>query len=140
MRTIAVVAMSAALLITASVATPVLAATPDTWHVQVGSGTFGPSGFVAAGNAFYPGRIAVHQGDSIVFTRVSPHTITFNPPAAPVFAFFGPPTPSSTLATPSTFVSSNFDPTRTSLPPFTVTIGSSLSPGSCKYPFILHDR
>lgn len=77
----------------------------------------------------------MHPGDTVLFTPIGPHTITFNPPPLPVFAFFGP-TPTATLDAPGTFVNSGFvaDPTK----PFSLFIGSGLPAGVYKYFCKLH--
>lgn len=138
MRRIASAAVSAALMVTASLATPASATSGTTWHVQVGSGGFTGGAFDGrAGNAFYPGTIAVHPGDTVVFTPVSPHTITFNPPPVFKFFLFAPTASSGTLGSPGDFVNSGFDPTAPPSP-FTLTIGGSLPPGRYKYICMLH--
>src|SRR5437867_2422126 len=141
MRRIVTAAVSAALMITASFAAPA-SATGATWHVQVGSGGFTAGAFDGrGGNAFYPGTIAVHPGDTVLFNPVSPHTITFNAPPVFKFFLFAPFTPThsaGTLASPSDFVSSGFDPAAPAPSPFTLTIGNSLPPGSYKYICMLH--
>ena len=138
MRRIAIVALSAALVITASLGGTARAA--SVWHVQAGSVGFLPSGapnFAGGiGNAFYPGTIAVHPGDTVSFTAVGPHVIAFNPPPAPLFTFFAP-NGVTTLETPTTFINSGFvgfGPPA----PFNVTIGTALPPGSYPYFCMLH--
>lgn len=110
----------------------------STWHVQAGSSGIGPTGFDGrAGNAFYPGAITVHPGDTVVFAPDGPHTVTFNPPDAPVPTFF-PPNGVKTLATPTTYVNSGFIGGGPSAPPFTLTIGASLPAGEYPYFCMLH--
>ncbi|HEY8655493.1 MAG TPA: hypothetical protein VIN34_02005, partial [Candidatus Limnocylindria bacterium] len=69
---------------------PALAAGTHTWQVQAGSLSFDAAVPSGGGNRFYPAAIAIHQGDSVTFTPMGAHTITFNRPAGPVFGLFGP--------------------------------------------------
>ena len=139
MRRILIAAVSMALCITGLLATPVLAAT-TTWHVQVGSVLDFPDG--RFGNAFYPGRIAAHAGDTVAFAVTSPHTVTFNRPGnMPLFAFFVPPggtTKSATLSAKGQFVNTGFDPATFAPYTFTLTLGGTLPPGRYEYICALH--
>jgi plastocyanin len=138
MRRIAAAAVSAGLMITTIFATPASATSTPPWHVQVGSGGFTGGAFDGrGGNAFYPGTIAVHPGDKILFNLVSPHTVTFNAPPVFKFALFSPTASAGTLAKPGDFVNTGFDPTAPPSP-FTLTIGGSLPPGSYRYICMLH--
>lgn len=117
-------------------AAPAAASAP--WNITVGSFT----GFYTSLNHFYPDDITVHAGDTVRFNWAGFHTVTFNPPANLSlldFAFFGTPTASNSLDTPTTFVNGTPappDPTVTNPPPpppFDLAIGSSLPAGN--YPF-----
>lgn len=84
------------------------AATTDgtqTWTITVGSGSFP----YTALNRFYPNDITVHAGDNVDFKWQGFHTVTFNMPAnlslLDVGFPPGPPGNSTTLDTPTTFVS-----------------------------------
>ena len=140
MRRVLAAAVSAALAVTALLATPVAAGTAHTWHVQVGAGGVTNGAFDGrSGNAFYPGRIAAHPGDTVVFTLTSPHTVTFNRPAnTPLPALF-PPAGGTTLNAKGQFVNSGFDPAHF-FPgiTFTLTLGNSLPPGRYAYICALH--
>ena len=146
MRRIASAAVSVALMITGVFATPASAGSetacdppdPPCWHVQVGSGGLTGGAFDGrAGNAFYPGTIAVHAGDRIVFTPVSPHTVTFNPPPTFKFVLFAPTHSAGTLDSPTAFVNSGFNPFAPPSP-FTLTVDAGLPAGSYKYICLLH--
>jgi len=142
MQRIATAAVSAALMITGVFATPASATTtcdpPNCWHIQVGSDGFTGGAFDGrGGNAFYPGTIAVHPGDRIVFTPVSPHTVTFNAPPIFKFFLFAPTASSGTLGSPGDLVNSGFNPGAPPSP-FTLTVGGGLPPGSYKYICLLH--
>jgi len=89
MRRILAAAVAAALSVTGVFASPASAVTLP-WVIQAGSASFGPGGVLGGGNRFYPEAIAIHQGESVEFRPIGPHTVTFNRPAAPVFALFGP--------------------------------------------------
>lgn len=127
--------MVAAFVVMAATSVSALAATANTWHVQVGSigiGVTGPDG--RFGNAFYPGSITAHAGDTVVFQAASPHTVTFNRPVAPLFAFFAP-AGGNTLSTGHEFVNSGFlNPGDT----FTLHLGASLPAGSYAFLCSLH--
>jgi plastocyanin len=133
MRRIASAAVSAVLSISGVLASPAIASTAHIWQVQAGSlAGFDAGGPTGGGNQFYPERIAIHAGDSINFTPVGPHTVTFNRPPVPVFALLAPPfiTPSpATISSPTDSVSSpigfDFPPQ-----PYTLTFAASLPPGS----------
>ena len=89
-KTIAAAALSAVLSVTGLFGSPALAAATHTWQVQAGSLSFDAAGPSGGGNRFYPAAIAIHAGDSVTFTPIGAHTITFNRPAGPVFQLFGP--------------------------------------------------
>lgn len=89
-KTICTIAFSAILSISGLLASPAFAATSQTWEIQAGSVAFGATGPTGGGNRFYPERIAIHQGDSVTFRPIGPHTITFNRPPGPVFGLFAP--------------------------------------------------
>src|SRR5207245_10107488 len=57
-------------------ATPARAATPQTFHVTLGTANANMS---LMGMAFFPSSLTVHQGDVLVFTDdlIEPHTVTF---------------------------------------------------------------
>lgn len=136
MRKLAVFAISAALVITAGLGGTARAA--GTWHVQAGSVGIGPSGFDGREtNAFYPAAITVHPGDTVVFAPATPHTVTFNPPAAPFFTLFTP-SGATTLETPTTFVNSGFIGGAPGAPPFILKVGASLPEGEYVYFCMLH--
>jgi plastocyanin len=139
MHRIAATAVAATLSITGIFTSPALA-TPQLsvheWQVQAGGPPrFDTGGVRGAGNQFYPGRIAIHQGDSIKFSPLGPHTITYNRPAGPVFTVFGP-SGGTTLANPDQTVHSGFifGPPAT----FTVTFASTLPPGIYQFICALH--
>jgi len=108
-----------------------------TWAVQAGSAlTFdGGPGPRGVGNRFYPAAIAIHQGDSIRFTPIGPHTITYNRPAGPVFAMFAP-SGGTTLANPSATLNSGFIGAGPGT--FTVTFASTLPAGRYNFICALH--
>src|SRR2546428_12567790 len=140
MRTILIVAISAALALPTILTTPALASA-QTWHIQVGSILDFPAGHF--GNAFYPSKIAAHAGDTVDFGVTSPHTVTFDRPEnTPLLAFFVPPggtTTSATLSAKGQFVSTGFDPTL--FPPsytLTLTLGSALPQGRYEFICALH--
>lgn len=139
MRTILIVAISAALALTTILTTPALAAA-QTWHIQVGSILDFPAGHF--GNAFYPSQIAAHAGDKVDFGVTSPHTVTFNrPDNTPLFAFFVPPggtTTSATLSAKGQFVNTGFDPVSFAPYSFTLTLGPALPPGRYEFICALH--
>jgi plastocyanin len=58
-------------------------ARPATWDVQAGGGDEA-SGISL--NAFFPDPLAIHVGDTIRWTTVGPHTITFNSSKPPLRA------------------------------------------------------
>src|ERR1700682_2768311 len=89
MKQIVATAVALALSVAGLFASPALASEPTTFHVQAGSSAF-TTGVLGAGNRFYPGAIALHQGDNVLVTADGPHTVTFNRPPGPVFALFGP--------------------------------------------------
>lgn len=133
MRRILSAAVSAALSITGIFASPAVASTGHTWQVQAGSvAGFDAGGPIGGGNEFYPNKITINQGDSINFTPMGPHTVTFNRPPVPVFALLAPPfvTPSpATISSPTDFVNGpigfEFPPQ-----PYTLTFAASLPPGT----------
>jgi plastocyanin len=143
MHRIVVAAIAAALSITGLFGSPALAtSTPShEWQIQAGSPpTFDADGPRAAGNRFYPEAIAIHQGDSIAFKPFGPHTVTYNPPPAPVFALFGP-SGGTTLADPTKTLNSGFifgQPPSGPPVTFTVTFASTLPPGLYKFICALH--
>jgi plastocyanin len=111
MRTSLASVVAATLAITAIFSSPSFASTPNTWHVQAGSVSFDASGPSAGGNRFYPEALSIHAGDSVLFTPIGPHTVTFNRPPGPLFFLFGPigGSPSAgTIGSPSAPVSSGF--------------------------------
>src|SRR3989454_44177 len=69
-------------------ATPARAATPQTFHVTLGTANANMS---LMGMAFFPSSLTVHQGDVLVFTDdlIEPHTVTFgvSGPIGNPFAF-----------------------------------------------------
>lgn len=89
-KTVWTIAFSAVLSVTGLFSSPALAAGGHTWQVQAGSVSFDGAGPSGGGNRFYPGAIAIHQGDSVTFRPMGAHTITFNRPPGPVFTLFGP--------------------------------------------------
>jgi plastocyanin len=122
-----------------SVVPPITAsAASTTWHVQVGGGDFTT---LTSQNRFYPRDITVHSGDTVEFAWGGFHTVTFNPPAAPVLAFFAP-NGATTLDTPTTYI--NGAPNQGGGPggpppaPFDVTIGANLPAGTYHYRCMLH--
>ena len=74
MHRIVTAAIAVALAITGVFASPALAS-GTTWLVQAGSAPAGPP--IGGGNRFYPASIAIHPGDSVTFTPIGAHTITF---------------------------------------------------------------
>jgi plastocyanin len=139
MQRIAATAVAATLSITGIFASPALA-TPQLsaheWQVQAGGPPrFDTGGVRGAGNQFYPGRIAISQGDSIKFTVIGPHTVTYNRPPGPVFTVFGP-SGGTTLANPDQTVHSGFVFGAPAI--FTVTFASTLPPGHYKFICALH--
>jgi plastocyanin len=144
MHRIAVTAVAASLSITGIFASPALA-TPQLsaheWQVQAGGPPrFDSGGVRGAGNQFYPGRIAIHQGDSITFKPFGPHTVTYNRPPGPVFTTFEP-SGVTTLADPDQTVNSGFifgQPPSGPPVTFTVTFASTLPPGHYKFICNLH--
>ena len=138
-RIVSTAALAVVLSIGGVLGTPALATAEPThtWQVQAGSlpifdGAGFPRGF---GNRFYPAAIAIHQGDSVTFTPIGPHTITYNRPPFPVFALFAP-FGGTTLANPNQSLNSGFigDVPGT----FTVTFASTLPAGRYKFICILH--
>jgi plastocyanin len=144
MHRIVVAAIAAALSITGLFASPALA-TPQLsaheWQVQAGGPPrFDTGGVRGAGNQFYPGRIAIHQGDSITFKPFGPHTVTYNRPPGPIFTTFAP-SGVTTLADPDQTVNSGFifgQPPSGPPVTFTVTFASTLPPGQYKFICNLH--
>jgi plastocyanin len=104
-----------------------------TWHVQVGGGDFH---LLTSQNRFYPRDITVHPGDTVEFAWGGFHTVTFNPPPAPVLAFFAP-NGATALDTPTTYITSAPNPGGPSAP-FDLTIGTSLPAGTYHYSCMLH--
>ena len=141
MRRILGVGLSLAMTLTAFFASPALASTPATWHVQAGSLAFGAGGPpLGGGNRFYPAALAIHAGDRVVFSLMGAHTITFNRPAAPLFALFAPinATPTAgTINSPGAPVNSGFvgGPPGSS---YTLTFASTLGAGRYKIICGLH--
>ncbi|HEV8469942.1 MAG TPA: plastocyanin/azurin family copper-binding protein [Candidatus Limnocylindria bacterium] len=135
MRTVFVAAACAALVVTAMFSTTAFAVSAHTWQIQVGSvGITGGAFDGRSGNAFYPGKIAAHAGDTVAFNFTGPHTVTFNrPDGTPVLALF-PPAGGTALNTPGQFVNSGFVPAGT----FALTLGASLPAGSYKFICSLH--
>jgi plastocyanin len=84
-----VVAAVALALSISGLATPAFASDPTTFHLQAGSSAFA-SGALGVGNRFYPEAIAIHPGDSVLFTSDGPHTVTYNRPPGPVVQLFRP--------------------------------------------------
>lgn len=111
MRRIVGIAIAVLLSLASIFASPAYATTATTWHVQAGSVAFASGLPLGGGNRFYPAAMAIHAGDSVVFTPVGPHTVTFNRPPVPLFALFGPinasPT-AGTISSPSMTVNSGF--------------------------------
>jgi plastocyanin len=114
------------------------AAASGPWNITVGSFT----GFYTSLNQFYPDNITVHAGDTVRFNWGGFHTVTFNPPpdlSLLNFAFFGTPTASNSLDTPTTFVNGTptFNPNG---PPasFDLPIGSNLPAGNYRFQCQLH--
>ena len=109
-----------------------------TWHVQVGGGNFRQ---LTSQNRFYPRDITVHPGDTVEFAFAGFHTVTFNPPPAPVLAFFAP-NGVTALDTPTTFITSapnpGGGPGGPPPTPFDVTIGTNLPAGTYHYWCMLH--
>jgi plastocyanin len=89
-KAVCAAALSAVLSVTGVFGSTALAAGAHTWQVQEGSLSFDGAGPSGGGNRFYPDAIDIHQGDSVTFTPMGAHTITFNRPPGPVFALFGP--------------------------------------------------
>jgi plastocyanin len=137
-RFVSTVAATLVLSITGLLTSPALATTAptgQTWQVQAGSvltfdGSPGPKG---VGNRFYPGAIAIHQGDSIRVTPMGPHTFTYNRPPGPLFLLFAP-SGGTTLADPTKTLNSGFIGGGT----FTVTFASTLPAGQYKFICLLH--
>ena len=138
LRIVSVVATTVVLSITGIFTSPALATAEPahTWQVQAGSvpilDAAGPRG---AGNQFYPGHIAIHQGDSIKFSPFGPHTVTFNRPPVPVFAMFMP-FGGTTLADPGQSLNSGFIGAGPGT--FTVTFASTLPAGRYEFICSLH--
>ena len=136
MRRILVAAVVTALSITGIIASPAVAADANTWHVQAGSVAFGATGPVGGGNRFYPEAIAIHAGDSVAFTPMAVHTVTFNRPPVPVFALFGP--------FGGTLINSPAQSTNSGIigdtgpVPYTVTFASTLPTGTYSFICGLH--
>jgi plastocyanin len=121
---------------------PASAASPTNWQIQVGPDL--PGTYIGL-NRFYPNDITVHPGDTVEFDWLGFHTATFNPPPTLSLAdYFGPPIGSSTLDTPTTFVSGvpqfSGPPGPGSGPPapFVMTVGSNLPAGTYHYTCRLH--
>src|SRR6267143_7147160 len=116
------------------------AAASGTWQVSVGPVV----PFYTQLNRFYLNNITVHPGDEVDFNWLGFHTVTFNPPpnlSLLDFAFFGTPTASNSLDTPSTFV--NATPAFSSDPnvapaPFDLPSGSNLPAGNYRFQCQLH--
>jgi plastocyanin len=108
------------------------------WNINVGP--FSPP--YAQLNSFYPNDITVHAGDTVRFNWLGFHTVTFNPPpnlSLLDFAFFGTPTASNSLDTPTTFVNGAPAFTSSGPPaPFDLKIGSNLPAGTYKFWCQLH--
>lgn len=117
------------------------ASASGSWQISVGP--FVP--FYTQLNRFYLNTITVHPGDEVDFNWLGFHTVTFNPPpnlSLLEFAFFGTPTASNSLDTPSTFVNGTpvFDPNNPNAAPkpFKLMIGKNLPAGSYKFQCQLH--
>jgi plastocyanin len=115
---------------------PAAAGGSATWNVTVGP----EQGFTGL-LKFYPSDVTVHPGDTIAYNWAGFHTVTFNPPADKSvldYAFLGFSSPTSTLDTPTTFVSGSpaFGPGPP--PPFVVTIGQNLPTGTYHFKCMLH--
>jgi plastocyanin len=118
---------SAALSISGLLGSPALAASAHTWQVQAGSASFDGAGPSGVGNRFYPEAIAIHPGDSVTFSPVGPHTVTFNRPPGPIFVLFVP-SGNTTITSPTQQVNSGF----IGFPPgvtYTLTFASTLPAG-----------
>jgi plastocyanin len=135
MRTVFATAACAALVLTAMFGTTALAVSAHTWQIQVGSvGITGGAFDGRSGNAFYPGRIAAHAGDSVAFSFTGPHTVTFNrPDGTPLPVLFAP-AGGTALNARGQFINSGFVPAGT----FALTLGASLPAGSYKFICGLH--
>ena len=138
-RIVSTGALAVVLSLSGIVGSPALATAEPThtWQVQAGSlpifdGAGFPRGF---GNRFYPAAIAIHQGDSVTFTPIGPHTITYNRPPFPVFALFAP-FGGTTLANPNQSLNSGFIGDVPST--FTVTFASTLPAGRYEFICSLH--
>jgi plastocyanin len=137
-RIMAVAGAAVVLSISGIFTSPALAA-GTTWHVQAGSiGFESPDVIIGGGNQFYPKSIAIHPGDSVAFTPVGPHTVTYNRPPGPLFVLFGP-FGVSTLSTTGDRVNSGIigegPPPQ---PAFTVTFASTLPAGLYNFICGLH--
>jgi plastocyanin len=140
MRRIVTAAAAAALCITGLFASPANASS-IIWHIQAGSAAFAPGPFglpLGGGNRFYPDSIAIHPGDSVAFTPIGAHTITFNRPAGPVFAFFGPSGVTTVTSSSSAVNSGIIGAGPPPQPAFTVTFASTLPAGRYKFICMLH--
>ncbi|HYM49154.1 MAG TPA: plastocyanin/azurin family copper-binding protein [Candidatus Limnocylindrales bacterium] len=118
---------------------PAAAQEATTWHVQVGGGD---PNTLSSLNRFYPNDITVHPGDTVAFAWAGFHTVTFNPqPNLSLldYAFFGTPSASNSLDTPTTFVNGAPSPGGSGPPPaFDLAIGSTLPAGTYHYSCRLH--
>lgn len=116
-------------------AVPASAAPPTTWHITVGP----EQGFTGL-LAFYPSDVTVHPGDTVEYDWAGFHTVTFNPPANKSvldYAFLGLTSPTTSLDTPTTFVSGS--PAFGGPPvPFLVNIGQNLPAGRYHFQCMLH--
>jgi plastocyanin len=133
--------LAAAISLTLSIAglfqSPALAADAQTWDVQAGSATFDAAGPSGGGNRFYPEAITIHQGDSVAFAPVGAHTVTFNRPPGPVFAFFGP-SGSTTISSPTQQTNCGFIGGGPGAPGCTLTFASTLPVGHYTVLCLLH--
>jgi plastocyanin len=114
------------------------AAGPTTWHITVGPEE--QRGFTGL-LAFYPSNVTVHPGDTVEYDWGGFHTVTFNPPANKSvldYAFLGFSSPTTSLETPTTFVSGSpaFGPGPPA--PLLVNIGQNLPTGSYHFKCMLH--
>ena len=131
MRRIVTAAIAVALAITGLFASPALAS-GTTWLVQAGSAPLGPP--IGGGNRFYPATIAIHPGDSVAFTPIGAHTITFNRPPGPIFALLGPAGGTTVNAKTDVVHSGLIGAGPPPQPAFTVSFASTLPAG--RYHFI----
>src|SRR2546426_1976325 len=127
MRRILAAAVAASLSITGMFASPTVASatTGTTWDIQAGSSAPGPFPPIGGGNRFYPESVAIHSGDSVRFTPIGPHTVTFNRPPVNVFFLF-PPSGNPNITSPNQQANSGFIG---AAPGQTYTLTFNLAPG-----------